>query len=193
MIAITGTWLSNSVLDGEILPSNYTIYRCDRASRGGGVLLAVKHSLPSIQLSLSSDIESVIVEITSSRSFIVCVVYAPPSADDLYYRHLSDLLSSLPPSKDLLILGDFNFPDIDWELLSGRSRQSSSFCDLIVDFNLSQLVPSPTHNAGNILDLILTNSENLIDDVVVHDRLPYGLSSDHFFVTFKILVSPPSV
>ena len=43
--AITETWLSNSILNGEILPSNYTIYRRDRASRGGGVLLAVKDHL----------------------------------------------------------------------------------------------------------------------------------------------------
>ena len=180
LIAITETWLHNGILDGEVLPTNYTIYRDDRAFRGGGVLLAVKHDLPSVQLSLSSVIESVIVEITSTRSFIVCVVYAPPHAGDSYYQHLSALLSSLPPGKDVLILGDFNFPDIDWDLLNGGTGFSSCFCDLVVDLNLRQLVPSFTHKAGNILDLVLTNSDNLIDDVVILETFPRGLSSDHF-------------
>ena len=67
LIAITETWLSNNILDGEVLPTNYTIYRNDRVSRGGGVLLAVKHDLPSVQLLLSSEIESITVEITSNK------------------------------------------------------------------------------------------------------------------------------
>ena len=172
MQSLAKTWLNNGILDGEVLPTNYTIYRDDRAFRGGGVLLAVKHDLPSVQLSLSSVIESVIVELTSNRSFIVCVVYAPPHAGDSYYQHLSALLSSLPPGKDVLILGDFNFPDIDWDLLNSGTRFSSCFCDLLVDLNLRQLVPSSTHKAGNILDLVLTNSDNLIDDVVILETSP---------------------
>ena len=38
---ICETWLSDFVYDHEILPSNYSIYRKDRLSRGGGVLIAV--------------------------------------------------------------------------------------------------------------------------------------------------------
>ena len=74
LIAITETWLSNSTLNGEILSSNYTIYRRDRASRGGGVLLAVKDHLSS-KLQYSSDvIGSIVVEIYSTRSFIICIL-----------------------------------------------------------------------------------------------------------------------
>ena len=167
LIAITETWLSNNILDGEVLPTNYIIYRRDRVSRGGGVLLAVKHDLPSVQLLLSSEIESITVEITSNKSFIVCVVYVPPVVDDIYYKHLSDLLFSLPLDGNVLIMGDFNLPDIDWDLLNGGTRFSSNFCDLTADLNLRQLVVSSTHKAGNILDLILTNSDNFIDDVVI--------------------------
>ena len=191
LIAITETWLSNNILDGEVLPTNYTIYRHDRVSRGGGVLLAIKHDLPSVQLLLSSEIESIIVEITSNKSFIVCVVYVPPVIDDIYYKHLSDLLFSLPLDGNVLIMGDFNLPDIDWDLLNGGTRFSSNFCDLTVDLNLRQLVVSSTHKAGNILDLILTNSDNFIDDVVILEPLPCDLSSDHYIVTFRISIPQP--
>jgi len=45
VIAITETWLSNSIYDKEILPMNYKIYRNDRGCRGGGVLLPVQDNI----------------------------------------------------------------------------------------------------------------------------------------------------
>ena len=45
IIAVTETWLSDKIFNNEILPSNYSIIRRDRSSRGGGVLLAVKHDI----------------------------------------------------------------------------------------------------------------------------------------------------
>ena len=41
ILCITETWLTDSVFDLEILPTDFTIYRKDRHSRGGGVLIAV--------------------------------------------------------------------------------------------------------------------------------------------------------
>ena len=188
MIAITETWLSNNILNGEILPNYYTLYRRDRASRGGGVLLAVRDHLSSKQLQSSDDIESIVVEIHSSRSFIVCVLYIPPSADDSYHTQVSEVFSSLPLNLDVLILGDFNFPDIDWDTLGGESKHSTNFCELISDLNLCQLIASSTHKAGNILDLILTNNDQLVYDIITNPVLPTGLSSDHFVITFTISV-----
>ena len=88
-----------------------------------------------------------------------------------------------------MIIGDFNLPDIDWDLLNDESRQSTNFCELIVHLNLCQLITSSTHNAGNILDLILTNNDQLVHDIVIRYALPSGLFSDHFIITFKVLVS----
>ncbi|CAH2020528.1 unnamed protein product, partial [Acanthoscelides obtectus] len=51
LILSSETWLSSSVFDAELFPSNYTIDRSDRkfstvsAARDGGVLIAVKNSL----------------------------------------------------------------------------------------------------------------------------------------------------
>ena len=55
------------------------------------------------------------------------------------------------------------YADIDWDLLNGESRQSTNFCELIVHLNLCKLIISSTHNAGNILDLILINKITLND------------------------------
>jgi len=42
IIAISETWLKPHILDNEILPIGYTIFRNDHHSGRGGVLLAVK-------------------------------------------------------------------------------------------------------------------------------------------------------
>ena len=38
ILCITETWLTDSVFDLEILPTDSTIYHKDRHSRGGGVI-----------------------------------------------------------------------------------------------------------------------------------------------------------
>ena len=61
------------------------------------------------------------------------------------------------------------------------------FCDLIYELNFRQLVLSPTHRAGNTLDLILTNNDQIIQGIAIHNHLPSGLSSDHFIIFFQTL------
>ena len=74
-----------------------------------------------------------------------------------------DLISNLTQlvktnlSTDIIITGDFNLPDINWDTLSATSTSSSAFCDFIFDSLLTQLVDLPTHVKGNILDLVLSN------------------------------------
>ena len=43
------------------------------------------------------------------------------------------------------------------------------------------------------MDLVLTNSDNLIDDVVILETFPRGLSSDHFIVIFSISILQPTI
>lgn len=48
VICITETWSTDYIYDKEILPNKFTLYRRDKESRGGGVLIAVNYLLPSI-------------------------------------------------------------------------------------------------------------------------------------------------
>ena len=66
VICITETWLNDTISSTEILPTSYTIYRNDRINRGGGVLIAVKESIPS-QICFTSDtIEMITVNMNIS-------------------------------------------------------------------------------------------------------------------------------
>ena len=67
---ITETWLYKDVFDNEIIPNGYTIYRKDRDSRGGGVLLAVKDNITSSQLSSPPNVEILTVLISTLKSVL---------------------------------------------------------------------------------------------------------------------------
>jgi len=84
-------------------------------------------------------------------------------------------------------MGDFNMPDINWLTLSGHSGFSNQLCDLVFEFNLSQLVDQSTHICGNILDLVLTNCHDHIGSLIVHSHGPHIVSSDHYLISFNIL------
>ena len=62
-MCITETWLSASIFDLEILPTNYIIYRKDRGTRGGGVLIALEESIPSSIIPSPGDLEVISVRI----------------------------------------------------------------------------------------------------------------------------------
>jgi len=51
-LGVTETWLTDMIYDLEIFPSSYTIYRKDRNSPGGGVMIAVRDKIHSEQLIL---------------------------------------------------------------------------------------------------------------------------------------------
>ena len=57
--------------------------------------------------------------------------------------------------------------------------------------NLSQIIHTPTHLKGNILDLVLTNSDELISNVEVTPP-HHNLSCDHYIISFQLLL-PKSV
>ena len=111
----------------EILPCNYTMYHKDRNSHGCGVLIAIDDSIPSCCIHSSADLELICVQVGMSHPFYlhVCTVYIPPSASLSYFESLlsffSDILSANTPC---ILCGDFNFPTICWDTLSGNTPLS---------------------------------------------------------------------
>ena len=73
IIALTETWLSSYIFDKEILPNGYAIYRSDRETRGGGVLVCTSHITPSRLIQSYSYIDMISIEILSSPSFVFVV------------------------------------------------------------------------------------------------------------------------
>lgn len=115
------------------------------------------------------------------------MVYVPPSATDTYHSTLCAFVKELVwLNQPLILLGDFNYPDVSWDSLCTESHKSKQLCDMIFECNLTQLVSSLTHVKGNILDLFFTSDENLVTLVKVHQKDESLLHSDHFKLTFRL-------
>jgi len=65
-------------------------------------------------------------------------------------------------------------PDICWKYNTAEKKQSRRFLECVEDNFLTQLVSEPTM-ADALLDLLFTNREGLVGDVVVRGHL--GLSN----------------
>ena len=89
----------------------------------------------------------------------------------------------------LLIVGDFNFKEINWSLcesLENEGHMSSIFLEGIRDCFLFQHIREPTifreSQKPSILDLIFTNEENMVDKI---NHLPSLGKSDHVVLCFN--------
>ena len=162
----------------------FKLYRKDRSivndKKGGGVALYVKNSLNSVECDLlnAESCESVWCRIAAdkSNSFIVGVCYRSPDADgnevDILFQTIKTACTN---NKSVLILGDFNYPNIDWLTFRGGGNNDYEFLKLILDCYLEQHVQVGTRGK-NILDLIFTSELIVQDDVKI--IAPIG-NSDH--------------
>ena len=92
----------------------------------------------------------------------------------------------------IITVGDFNLPDINWKNWTTKSNNPNNlnlkFIECLRDAFMSQHVTDPTRGRGsnnpNVLDLILSNDEDIIGVVV--NLCPLG-RSDHCILTCEIL------
>ena len=109
----------------------------------------------------------------------LALAYRPPAppgslADNGNTAMLLDSLANL--EGQVVLAGDFNFPNIDWERSWSESEGEVEFLNLIGDKFWTQLVRGPTQQSGNTLDLVIPSSVELIAEVETLDSLG---SSDH--------------
>jgi len=106
------------------------------------------------------------------------VCYRSPNQDDevdeVFYRRLAEVSQSLA----LALVGDFDLPDICWKYNTAERKQSRRFLECVED----QLDSEPTRG-GASLDLLFTDREGLVGDVVVGGCL--GLSN-HEMMEFSV-------
>ena len=194
IVALTETWLDSSIPSSFFCPNNYVIYRSDRThAKGGGTLLLVKNTVVSkpLELDNNSSIDAVACELllADNTNIGLLCVYRPPglTADDnsKLYSIMNTFLDF--KLKFNVIVGDFNFPDIQWPD-STSSSQSDAFLYFLQDNFLQQHVRTPTRRASqSILDLVLTTQGTDILNLMVNEE--FG-SSDHSIIDFVIPTKP---
>ncbi len=119
------------------------------------------------------------------EKWLLTLVYRPPSSPPANCELLLELLEGLPPNS--LLVGDFNYPYIDWASLTTTVR-GKTFIEKCNEQLLEQLVTFPTHTKGNILDLVLCNNPEKVLNIKEQGRLG---KSDH--VALLIELSVPKI
>ena len=89
-------------------------------------------------------------------------------------------MSKLP--KKSIIVGDFNYPGIDWNTYV-CDNMSTDFVNVVQEQFYEQLINEPTHSGGNILDLVLTKTPENVHDCKVVSQLG---NSDHFGICITL-------
>ena len=116
----TETWLSPDTKNSELLLDEFDIFRRDRPSRGGGVLIAVRKSLGCEQISQSKDSETIFckIKLKNRKPLIIGSIYRPPNYDFLASQKIIEEIYSLSRRFKGAVFwlgGDFNIPDINWK------------------------------------------------------------------------------
>ncbi|KAK4828165.1 LOW QUALITY PROTEIN: hypothetical protein QYF61_024414 [Mycteria americana] len=100
---------------------------------------------------------------------MVGIYYRPPNqdeeADEIFYKQLGEVSQSLA----LVLMRDFNLPDVCWEYNTAERKQSRKFLECVEDKFLTQLVSEPTRE-GTQLDLLLVNREGLKRQAIQEDH-----------------------
>ena len=135
------------------------------------------------------------MELRDHEKVLVGCIYKSPSSDDKNLDALNKLILEIgnmeEKYKHILIMGDFNFPDVNWNTWSAKSDQSQAFVESLQDSYLYQAVLEPTRIRVNqepsLLDLVITNEENSVYNIRNED--PVG-KSDHCVILFDYKCYP---
>ncbi|XP_063951799.1 uncharacterized protein LOC135153255 [Lytechinus pictus] len=190
LLFLTESWLCGDSHDNVTIADitstlpDFRVIHEPRKSRGGGICIIHVHR-SSLELTRNSSTifssfehMDVLVRISTSVVFRSCVIYRPPpsSRNKLSYHNFvtefSSLLESLVIDQhQLMIAGDFNI-HVDDE----SDRDAKIFLDILDASNLQQHVRLATHQAGHILDLLISRK---FGHPILNTHIISGLPSDH--------------
>ncbi|RMC01239.1 hypothetical protein DUI87_22188 [Hirundo rustica rustica] len=168
VVAIRGTWWDES-RGWSTARDGYKLFRRDRKGRrGGGVALYIKKALDTISIN-EDGVERLWVRIkgkANKADVLLGVCYRPPSQEEEVDNLLYKQLKNVSGWSARVLVGDFNLPDICWELHTAERRQSRKFLACMEDNFLSRLVGEPTRGR-TIFDLLFANRDGLVGAVMV--------------------------
>ena len=202
------TWLKPSISDNEVISTDiYKVFRLDRSSfthppdpennnkfrtNGGGVLIGIKHNLDIqtklIPVKCRAEILSIEITDSNGRKSIISAFYRVGTLGSENHNRVDQHLRIIRRRRgvdEITLIGDLNMCNTNWENFSSNIPTEQLFLDTFNDLSFSQAVRAPTHNKGNILDVVLTDKPDNIQNIDIDRDSGIGCS-DHFPITFKL-------
>ncbi len=168
----------------------------EHKTNGRGIIIYVDKCLQATPYQANVDYcESAWVTINSNKinPLLIGCIYRSPNCtvdNELNLFRLLNEISNLR-STQIIIAGDFNYPEIDWNNWQtpneGLVHGSGAFIECLRDSFFYQHVTQPTrgrqNNEPHILDLIITRTEDELSDLEYES--PLGMS-DHSVLRFNV-------
>ena len=137
-------------------------------------------------LSYSNSVCELLIVKLDNPSLIIVAIYRPPSSlnsdfEDIITRTTQCFNEMPTPMPNIVVVGDFNLPNFNWDDPNTDCLISKVMCPFIDSFFLKQIVTKPTRGS-NILDLVFCH-DDLIDSI---DIVKTSLS-DHCILTINPL------
>ena len=210
IVILNETWLSKYISDNEVvLDKYYTVYRKDRTvgdkeyynkKGGGGVMILCKNNAGfkvSLYKGNSGDLPILSVLVKAKNGHKLCIStyyrydYSKCEHADSVEEYYLELIKRY---SNIAIIGDLNLSSVkDWDVPVTSNSSHSRFLEIFDNLGLTCLINNPTHQSGNILDLILTNQPEIFRNLAIQPN--FLTSSDHFTLTadISLIKKPKSV
>ena len=154
---LTETWLNSNTTNSMIEHRNYELIRSDRPNRkGGGTAVYYKKSLNVRELTKpfisdeNMNFDYIAINLKSSDTSITFLCYyIPPDSSSCQLtitnlcKSIHFFLTSANPIV-LLLLGDFNLPNIQWDTSTAKGSSSETFLNFCLQNGLQQSITSAT-------------------------------------------------
>ncbi len=131
-----------------------------------------KNTLAAVKLQKldAEKYDTVYVDITTERNrkLTFGTVYRPPKLQAADDTALYEEINFITQNKDAIIIGDFNCPTVDWNLIHG-ANEGNKLVEMVQDSFLTQIVNQPTRE-HNILNLVLVTDPDLIHNCEVGEK-----------------------
>ena len=190
--AITETWLKidDDLTMKMVPPPNYNIHSTPRTTgkQGGGLALVYKNHInvshKGIYNTETMECSEYLLK-TAQLLINLYVIYCMPFTSVLTFCNDLANLIELNITKNrgkLLLVGDFNI-----HLDEPAHSDTILFTDTLESLDLQNMVKSPTHRSGHILDVIITECNSpLVSSVHIGHQF-----SDHKFIHAVLSATKP--
>ena len=178
----------------EFKPDNekYDIFEVNVEKEGGrGQLLFADKKLNAEEIKINSTAEEVLaikIDTEKGNSLIVALMYRSPSSTSENNKKIRQAIEEITnmDGSDIIIMGDFNYKEINWEREKGMGKEQDKFIACIQQSLLTQHVKDVTRFRGNDkpsrVDLVLTSDEDMLGEIEIQS--PLG-KSDHSVLVFN--------
>ena len=188
VVVLTETWTNENVSDAYIQLKGYDmVVRKDRkdtmGGRGGGIVVYTRGIHAWNEEVTTSFTQCAHAKLKNEEHEMnLYIVYRSPNSTRENDIKLCEWIRSMPDNQERVIMGDLNYPGIDWENGASDAR-GRAFYETCMDAFLVQHVSDETHHSGNILDLVLTDDEEMVREIRMVGKIG---SSDHEAMTVDV-------